>query len=61
MVLQVNFFTCELFKDLTPIFLKPFQKVEEGTLVYTLYEATISVTPKLKVSQKRKKIAGQYH
>ena len=48
-------------EELTPILLKLFQKVAEGgTLPNSFYEASITLIPKPKVSQ-RKKITGQYH
>ena len=38
---------CQTYKeDLVPILLKLFQKVEEGTLLRILYDATITLIPK---------------
>ena len=48
-------------EELTPIFLKLFQNIAEGgTLPNSFYEATITLIPKPKMSQ-RKKATGQYH
>ena len=48
-------------EELTSLHLKLFQKVAEGgTLPNSFYEASITLIPKPKVSQ-RKKITGQYH
>ena len=48
-------------EELTPILLKLFQKMaEEGALPNSFYEATITLIPKPKMSQ-RKKTTGQYH
>ena len=41
-------------EELIPIFLKLFQKVEEGTLPKTFYDATITLIPKPDKDQKRK-------
>ena len=58
-------FTGELYQtfteELTPLFLKLFQNIAEGgTLLNSFYEATITLIPKPKMSQK-KKTTGQYH
>ena len=58
-------FTSEFYQtcreEVTPIFLKLFQKVsEEGTLPNSLHEGTITMIPKPKMSQRRK-ATGQYH
>ena len=53
-----------LRKKLTTTLLKLFQKTaEEGTVPSSFYEATITLIPKPKTSQKKKKkkITGQYH
>ena len=56
-------FTGEFYQtykeEFIPILLKLFQKVEEGTLPKTFYEATITLIPKPKILPK-KKIIGQY-
>ena len=60
-------FTGEFYQtfreDLTPIFLKLFQKIAEaGTLPNSFYEATITLITKLgKDNNKKKKIISQYH
>ena len=48
-------------EELMPILLKLFQKIaKEGTPPNSFYEATFSLMPKLKTTQK-KKTTGQYH
>ena len=48
-------------EELMPILLKLFQKIaEEGTLPNSFYEATITLKPEPKTTQKKKTI-GQYH
>ena len=49
--------------ELTLIFLKLFQKIaEEGTLLSSFYETTITLIPKPdKYITQKKKITGQYH
>ena len=58
-------FTGEFYQTfrekLTPILLKLFQNIAEGgTLPNSFYEATITLIPTPKMSQK-KKTTGQYH
>ena len=58
-------FTSEFYQtfreELTSILLKLFQNIAEGgTLPKSFYEATITLIPKPKMSQ-RKKTTGQYH
>ena len=50
-------------EDLTPTFLKLFQKIAvEGTLPNSFYEATITLMPKPdKDTTKKKKITSQFH
>ena len=49
-------------EELTPIFLKLFQKVaEEKALPNSFYEATITLIPKPEKDTTEKKTIGQYH
>ena len=53
-------FNPTLREELTSLLLKHLQKfAEEGTLLNSFYEATITLIPKPKISQ-QKKITGQY-
>ena len=59
-------FTTEFYQkfreELTPILLKPFQKIaEEGKPPNLSYEATITLIPKLDKHATKKKTTGQYH
>ena len=48
-------------EELTPVLCKLFQKIaEEDKLPNSFYEATITLIPKPKITQK-KKTTGQYH
>ena len=42
-------------EEIIPICLKPFQKVEEGTLSKTFYDATITLIPKPEDTTKKEK------
>ena len=45
-----------------PLLLKHFQKVaEEEMLPDSFYEATITLTPKPDVNNRKRKTTGQYH
>ena len=50
-------------EELTPILLKLFQKIAEGTLPHSFYESTITRIPKpdKDITHTHKKITGQYH
>ena len=50
----------QIYKELIPILLKLFQKVEEVALPKIFYEATITLVPKPDKDTIKKKIIGQY-
>ena len=61
-------FTAEFYQkcreELTPILLKPFQKIaEEGKFPNSFYEVTITLIPKpdKDATHKKNKTTGQYH
>ena len=58
-------FTAEFYqkfrKQLTPILLKLFQKIAEGKLPNSFYEATITFIPNQTKMPQKKKATGQYH
>ena len=58
-------FTAEFYQkfreELTPILLKLFQKIAEGKLPNSFYEATITLIPEPDKDATKKKTTGQYH
>jgi hypothetical protein len=62
---ELDEFTAEFYQsfkeELTEILLKCLHKIEtEGTLTNSLYEATITLTPKLDNGMMKRKIIGQF-
>ena len=52
----------QTFKELTPILLKLFQKIkEEGMLLNSFHEVSITLISKPNKDTRKKKIIGKYH